>query len=51
MSGFDGGQCSECGGTDGMHYSDCTYDGTGSGMMFILSNWQNFYIGQLSPRI
>ena len=28
MSGFDGGHRSECGGTDGMHYSDCSYDGT-----------------------
>ena len=25
----DRGHCSECGGSDGWHYSDCTYDGTG----------------------
>ncbi len=24
----DRGHCPECGGSDGWHYSDCTYDGT-----------------------
>ena len=24
----DGGHCPECGGSDGLHFSDCIYDGT-----------------------
>lgn len=30
--GFDGhGDCPDCGGMDGNHFSDCPYDGTGGG--------------------
>ncbi len=27
----DHGNCPDCGGSDGWHYSDCVYDGTGGG--------------------
>ncbi|MBO5450933.1 MAG: hypothetical protein J6A11_05245 [Lachnospiraceae bacterium] len=27
----DGGHCPECGGSDGLHFSDCIYDGTDEG--------------------
>lgn len=43
MSGFDGGHCGECGGTDGMHYSDCSYDGTGSRGYYRSSSGQWVY--------